>query len=93
MKRKQGSTNRLLCAVAYWFWESHASWPHPVTHVFAWNEYRTTHGHCWIEHYQFWRTIWRATGMVFPACKKVWDRIEQRIWEPRVAKNEFQHGM
>ena len=90
----RGTTNRLVCALAYWFWESHASWPARVTRVYGLKEYQTNRGsHVWVEKYSFWQTLWRATGMVFPACKKLWDRIEQRLWMRKVDKDEFRGGM
>lgn len=90
----RGTTSRIACWLAYWFWESHASWPQRVIRVYRWNEYQTAHGrHTWVEQFNFWQTLWRATGMVFPACKKVWDRIEKRIWMPKDDRNEFRSGM
>jgi hypothetical protein len=46
-----------------------------------------------VEDYSFWRTLWRALGMAFPACKRVWDAIERRTWEPRQKRDDFQPGM
>jgi hypothetical protein len=100
-KSRKGTENRITCWLAYWFWESHASWPQRVTQVYSWSwkrwsirEYQTAYGrHVCVEHYLFWRTLWRATGMIFPACKKIWDKIERRVWAEKSDDDEFQSGM
>lgn len=83
--RKRRTKNRLVCALFTWFYESHAAHPKQVRHVYGLREYFTD-CHIWVEQFDFWRTLFRAAGTVFPACKKRWDRLEDRLWRPAPVK-------
>jgi hypothetical protein len=77
----RGTTNRFICFLAWWLWESYGSWPKKVVCVYRWDEYQTHHGHVWVEQYCLPRTLWRAAGMVFVWAKAGWDAIEHWIWD------------
>lgn len=90
---RRSTENRIICALIYWFYESHATWPQRVLRVYSFKEYFTFTGrHVWVEHLPFWRTLYRAVGMVFPACKKLWDRGEAKLW-PEKEKPDFPNAM
>ena len=40
----------------------------------------------------FWRSLYRAVGMVFVWAKRAWDRGEAKLWAPK-DKPEFTGGM
>ena len=77
---KKATCNRLVCALVYWFYESHHSYPQRVRWVYSFTEYITSHRHVWAERVAFWHTLFRAVGMVFPACAKLWARLELKLW-------------
>ena len=78
---RKSTENRIVCALIEWFYESHAPAPKQVIRVYSFKEYFTASGHhYWVEVCPFWRTLYRAAGMTFPACKKLWDRGEARLW-------------
>lgn len=82
MRRK--TENRLICWLIYWFHESHSDWPKRVRVVYSLREYATFSGHhIWVDEYNFCRTLYRAIGMIFPACKKAWDRGEAKLWKEK----------
>jgi hypothetical protein len=66
----------------WWYWESHSS-NHGMSRVilvYSFKEYMTYQRHVWVDEYNFWRNLWRATGMIFVSCKKIWDQLEDRMW-------------
>ena len=85
--KSRGTTNRLACALAYWFWESHAEWPQRIQRVYGFREYQCGGRHTWVEDTSLTRTLWRAVGTVFPACKRLWDKIEKKLWDPKPDPN------
>ena len=79
----KGTKNRVICWLMWWFWESHNQWPAKVTWVFSFKGYITNRGQSlFVEEYSFWRTLWRATGMVFVWAKQAWDWAEEKLWPP-----------
>jgi len=81
--KRWSTTNRLVCLLAYWFWESHSETPHKVYRVYGFYEYFTRSGrHVWVQDGSNLRTLWRAIGVIFPTCKRLWDKIEKKLWEP-----------
>jgi len=92
---RKHTTNRLVCALIWWFYESHAPWPRRarVIRVYSLKQYFCASGHhVWVEHPHYLHTLYRAIGMVFPACKWLWDRGEAKIWPPK-EKPEFPVAM
>lgn len=80
--KTRGTENRFVCFLAWWLWESHASWPKRVNRVYRWDEYQAQGSHVWVEHHHHLaRTAWRAAGMVFVWAKAGWDTIERRVWD------------
>ena len=85
---RRHTENRAICWLIYWFHESHGAWPKRVLRVYSFREYFTYSGHhIWVDEYNFWRTLYRAFGMIFPACKKLWDRGEAKFWEKKEKKD------
>jgi len=81
-KRRYSTENRLICWLAWWLYESHTSWPHRVIRVYGPKEYFTASSrHVWVEQIQFWRSLYRAVGMVFVWLKQWWDKGEIKIWQ------------
>ena len=92
-KRRWSTENRFLCFLAWWFYESHGPWPHRVLRVYGFKEYFTASSrHVWVEKIVFWRSLYRAVGMVFVWAKRLWDWGEAKLWEPK-DKPEFTGGM
>ena len=93
---RKHTENRIVCALVWWFWESHAPWPprSRVIRVYSLRGYFLASGHhVWIgDPPRYLHTLYRAVGMIFPACKRLWDRGEAKIWPPK-EKTEFSGGM
>jgi hypothetical protein len=80
-QRRRGTENGLLRAFIWWFWESHNQFPAKVTIVYSFKEYQTNRGgHYWVTEYNFWRMLWRATGMIFVWAKRGWDLAEIKMF-------------
>jgi len=80
--KRRSTENRLICWLVWWFYESHGAHPKRVYRVYSHREYFTfSSHHVWVDDLRFWHTLYRAVGMIFPACKGVWDRGERKIWK------------
>jgi hypothetical protein len=88
---KKATDNRLVCALVYWFYESHHTYPQRVRWVYSPTEYISTNRHVWVERMEFWHTLYRAVGMIFPALAKLWQKLEQKLWP--VEKPDEKHWM
>lgn len=50
--------------------------------VYGLKEYFTCSSrHVWVEDLQFWRSLYRAVGMIFVWAKQLWDRGEAKFWQ------------
>ncbi len=88
IRERWSTTNRFVCFLAWWFYESHAAWPHSVQRVYGFKEYQSCGRHVWVEKVVFWRSLYRTFGMLFVFGKKLWDRGEARIWAEKPAERE-----
>lgn len=85
-RERRYTTNRLVCVLMWWLWESHAPWPKcRVIRVYSYREYFTASGHhLYATEFNIWQQFYRAVGMVFPWLKSLWDRLEKRLWPERL---------
>lgn len=84
--------NRLICFLFWWFYESHCHLPAKIKRVYGFRSYLTASGRrIHVDEVRFFRTLYRAIGMVFPACKYLWDRGESFLWPAK--KSESTYGM
>lgn len=81
---RRHTKNRLICALMWWFWESHADQPKcRIIRVYSFREYFTASSHhTYVQDYRFFQQLYRAVGMIFPAIKRLWDSGEAKLWPP-----------
>jgi len=90
---RKHTENRFICWLIWWFYESHSTWPNRVLRVYGLKEYFTCSSrHDWVDKVVFWRSLYRAVGMVFVWAKAAWDRGEDKLWPPK-EKSEFPCAM
>lgn len=84
IRRRKATDNRIICAVMWWFWESHHAFPARVTWVYSFNHWQNNRGQqLWAEGWakrEYVRNLWRALGMTFVWAKRWWDRAEEKMF-------------